>query len=137
MRPRPAAIMLMAAMLAACSTDSGEHVQTGDRVELGGQQVVSHGETDIGGQTAEDIRTSDFYFEPTILRGSGGQSITLSISNPTSTLHNFTLPRAAINQELPPGQAVKVTVMLPPSGYLVFYCRYHRSQGMLGALEAG
>ena len=124
-------------MLVACSTDSGGHVQTGDRIELGGQQVVSHGEVDINGQTAEDVEAGEFYFEPTVLRGSGGQSITLSIHNSTSSLHNFSQPLRVIDQEIPPGQTVQVTVMLLASGDLVFFCKYHRGRGMLGVLEAG
>jgi plastocyanin len=130
-------LVLTVLSLAACSTGGSAQSQAGDRIELGGQQIVSHGETDIGGQTAEDVEVADFFFSPTVLRGSGGQTITLSIHNSTSTLHNFTLVQEQIDQEVPPGQTVKVTATLPVSGGLVFFCKYHRGRGMLGALEAG
>ena len=76
-------------------------------------------------------------FDPTVLSGSGGQTLTISLDNSTSSLHNFSLPQQQLDQDVPPGQSVKVTVTLPASGELVFFCKYHHARGMLGALEAG
>jgi len=91
----------------------------------------------VGSQTIEDVHTHDFYFDPTILSGSGGQTLTISLDNSTSSLHNFSLPQQQLDQDVPPGQTVRVTVTLPASGELVFFCKYHHARGMLGALEAG
>jgi plastocyanin len=120
----------------ACSTGSAAPKE-GERVELDGQSVVNHGTIDVGGQTAEDVQAQNNYFDPTVLTGSGGETITLSIDNSTDTLHNFSLQEQQIDQDVPPGQSVKVTVTFPANGRLVFFCKYHRARGMLGELLAG
>ena len=123
-------------VLVACST-SNNTPKTGQTIVLEGQRVVDHGTIDVGGQTIEDVHLHAFYFDPTILSGSGGQTLTIALDNSTSTLHNFSLPQQQVDQDVPPGQSVQVTVTLPASGVLAFFCKYHRSKGMLGALEAG
>jgi plastocyanin len=129
-------VYAMAGVLVACSTSSNTP-KSGETVVLGGQRVLNRGTIDVGGQTIEDVHTRDFSFDPTILSGSGGQTLTISLDNSTSSLHNFSLPQEQLDQDVPPGQSVKVTVTLPANGALVFFCKYHRSRGMLGALEAG
>jgi plastocyanin len=120
----------------ACSTSSNAP-KTGSRITLDGRTILNRGTVDVGGQTAEDLQTRSYFFDPTVFAGSGGQTITLSIHNTTDTTHNFSLPQQQIDQDVPPGQTVQVSVTLPASGELVFFCRFHRSRGMLGALEAG
>jgi plastocyanin len=41
-----------------------------------------------------------------------------------------------IDQDLEAGEDAKVTVTIPQSGEVSFYCKYHKSQGMAGALSA-
>jgi len=129
-------VVALMVLAAACATSSNAP-KSGQQVILDGQRVLNHGTIDVGGQTAEDVQTHDYYFDPTILSGSGGQTITISVHNTTSKTHNFSLPLQQIDQDVGPGQTEKVTVTLPASGELVFFCKYHRSRGMLGALEAG
>ena len=133
---RKLSVCAMAGVLVACSTSSNAP-KTGQTVVLGGQRVIDHGTIDVGGQTIEDVHTRDYYFDPTVLTGSGGQTITISLDNATSNVHNFSLPLQQLDQDVPPSQSVRVTVTLPASGVLLFFCKYHRSRGMLGALEAG
>lgn len=131
------AVCAAAAVLGGCTSSSAPPAEAGDRVSIDGQRVVSHGQVDVGGRTSEELSAGDFFFDPTVVTGSGGQTITLTVSNPTSTLHNFTLPGQGIDQDLPQGQSVDVTVRFPPNGALAFFCKYHRSQGMVGELFAG
>ena len=128
--------LLAVSLLTACSTGT-EAPKEGARIVLGGQRVVDHGTIDVGGQTAEDVHAQNYFFDPTVLTGSGGQTITLSIDNSTSALHNFSLQEQQIDQDVPAGQSVTVTVQFPANGHLVFFCKYHRSRGMLGELLAG
>src|SRR6266550_2948477 len=41
-----------------------------------------------------------------------------------------------VDKDLEPGDSAKVTVTIPKSGAISFYCKYHKSMGMAGALEA-
>jgi hypothetical protein len=36
-----------------------------------------------------------------------------------------------------PGSSAKVAVTIPNSGAVSFYCKFHKSMGMAGALEVG
>ena len=129
-------LALLAVLANACSTSSNAP-KTGSTIVLDGHRIVDHGTIDVGGQTIEDVHVRNYFFEPTVFTGSGGQSITLSIDNGTTTLHNFSLPLQRIDQDVPPGQSVQVSVTLPADGELVFFCKYHRRLGMLGEVRAG
>jgi plastocyanin len=133
--PRVLVVSLMA-ISAACSGGQGKSA-VGTTLRIAGQTIVSHGQIDVGGQTAEDVDVRNYYFDPTVLSGSGGQTLTITIHNAGTTTHNFSLPQQQIDQDVPVGQTAKVTVTFPANGEIVFFCRFHRSLGMLGALKAG
>jgi plastocyanin len=41
-----------------------------------------------------------------------------------------------VDEELPSGaDGIAIDVTFPESGFQVFYCSFHRSQGMIGALS--
>jgi plastocyanin len=82
---------------------------------------------------------TDFYFEPTVLTGAPGQRLTIELDNHThnGTLHNFSLTEQSIDQDVPPfagGSHPTITVTFPQSGFLEFFCKYHRTKGMAGEL---
>jgi plastocyanin len=130
------AVVLLALAAPACGSGSGGP-SSGDIVVLDGQRVVVRSSIDVSGQTAEDVNVEDFSFDPTVLTGSGGQSLTITLHDRGSAEHNFSVPQQQLGQDVGPGQAVTVTVTFPASGVLAFFCRFHRLRGMLGALEAG
>ena len=124
-------------VLLATACSSGGGPSSGQTVVIDGQQVVVQGTVDVGGQTAEDIDAKDYSFDPTVLSGSGGQTLTISIHNRGTATHNFSIPQQQISQDVAPGQSVTVTVTFPAFGQLPFFCRFHRNRGMLGELRAG
>lgn len=133
---RRSLILAVVLVGAACSSGSAAP-RIGQTVVIDGQRVTVHGATDVGGQTSEDVDVAEFRFDPTVLTGSGGQTITLTLHNRGTLLHNFSIPQQQIDRDVSPGQSITVTVTFPAYGALPFFCRYHRSRGMLGALEAG
>jgi plastocyanin len=62
--------------------------------------------------------------------------VTLELKNEGKTEHNFSIDDQMIDQDLEAGESAKVTVTIPQSGEVSFYCKYHKSQGMAGALSA-
>ena len=82
-----------------------------------------------------DVEQDDFYFNPTIITGTPGQKVTIKLANEGSPTHNFTLEDQNIDQDVSPGSDATVTVTFPQSGTLEFYCKFHRSQGMVGELS--
>ena len=81
-----------------------------------------------------DNDNANYYFDPTVLTGKPGQKLTIEVKNTGSTVHNFTLAGGGANKDVQPGQTAKVTVTFPGSGFMEFYCRFHRRFGMVGEL---
>jgi plastocyanin len=79
----------------------------------------------------------DYTFNPTFLRGSPGQNLTLRIANKGEEEHNFSLLAPQVDKDIAPAATADVTVTFPSSGVLRFFCKYHATLGMNGQLLAG
>ena len=79
------------------------------------------------------IEAGDFFFSPTCVTGVPGGTVTLTVHNGGVTLHNVSIPSLHIDMDMTSGQTITVRVSMG-SAPLVFFCKYHRSSGMLGAL---
>ena len=87
----------------------------------------------------EGVNTGGWAFSSTILVGTPGQTLELTVVNPVGPQifeleHNFTLEDQAINVDIPIGEEQVVTVTFPQSGSLTFFCRRHVDEGQAGAL---
>ena len=125
----PGVVLVLAFVATACSNSEG------GTTTIAGQKANDHGTKDVSGESSVELEQDNFYFEPTILKGSPGQKLTIELSNEGSALHNFSIPDQSIDQDVQPDTKGEVTVTLPDSGTLVFFCKYHQSRGMVGALE--
>ena len=120
---------------AAGHEDAGEgHEEQGTK-EIGGEQATYHGTTDVSGSNHFELELDDFYFGPTVLEGEPGQTLNLGLFNEGGEHHTFTID-GVVDEELPSGaDGIAIDVTFPESGYQVFYCSFHRGQGMIGALS--
>ena len=72
-------------------------------------------------------------FSPSILTGSPGQVLRVTVyqtdDHSADFQHNFSIDALNISEDIKkgPGHSVTVTVTLPESGSLGFYCSYHVS----------
>jgi plastocyanin len=96
--------------------------------------VNDHGATDLGAKPGLEVEIDDFYFSPTFIKAAPGGAVKVALKNDGSTAHTFTIDALKIDKTLQPGTTLTVPVTLPASGALAFYCRFHRGQGMQGAL---
>jgi plastocyanin len=109
-----------------------------ETVTIAGRDAASHGSEDVTGADEIQLELDDFYFEPTVLEGEAGQTLTVSMFNEGDAPHTFTIDELQIDEELQPGdEGLTAEVTFPDSGALVFYCRFHVGGGMLGGLSAG
>lgn len=116
----------------------GEGDEAQGTITIAGEEATNHGSQDVSGASEFQLEADDFYFGPTVLEGEAGQQLALGLSNEGGVSHTFTTDSAGIDEELPSGaDGIEIDVTFPDSGALVFYCRFHRSQGMLGALSVG
>ena len=81
--------MLVAALalLAPACTASGPTIRLAD-----GQRASAHGEADVAGDSATVVELGEFFFKPTVLRGTPGQRLTVTLSNQGNGLHDFAIP---------------------------------------------
>ncbi|MCC6179324.1 MAG: cupredoxin domain-containing protein [Chloroflexi bacterium] len=134
----PASPIAAASPLAPASpTASPQAALPEGEVRLGSFTFNNHGLKDARGTDELELEADDFYFEPTFVRGTPGQKLTLEIENEGAAEHTFTIPGQQIDTVLQPGGKADVAVTVPNSGALRFYCRFHTSLGMNGELLAG
>ena len=103
-------------------------------ITINGDKANKHGSEDVSGKSSVEVEQDNYYFNPTILTGSPGEKVTITLKNEGSTTHNFSLDQQNLSKDVSTGQQATVTVTFPRSGVLEFYCRFHRSLGMVGEL---
>jgi plastocyanin len=124
----------------ACSKSSsavpsGGEAESSSTTTLNGQTANDHGTKDVSGGGEFELEVDSFYFNPTVLTGHAGDKLTLTLSNESTTTHNFSLPDQNVDKDIPSDGTATVDVTFPSSGTLVFFCKFHQSQGMVGALK--
>lgn len=127
---------VLALVLAACGGSGGSDESEEGSTTIGGMTAQLHGTKDVSGETGKvEIELDDDYFEPTILKGTPGQKVTLELKNEGEQAHTLTISDQGIDTEVQPGDEAEADVTFPESGQLAFVCRFHESNGMVGALE--
>ena len=123
--------MALAVVAPAC-TGGGRSIRLAD-----GQRASAHGEADVAGVSTTVIEMDEFFFRPTVLHGTPGQRLTVTLSNQGNSLHDFRIAAEHIDANVEAGTPVTVTVTFPEKGALTFECRYHLLQNMRGELVTG
>jgi len=118
------AAVVLAAGAAGCGSDNN-----------GGSSSSGSSSAKSGGST--ELELDDNYFKPTTISGKAGSTLKLELKNEGSAEHTFTIDSQKVDKELEGGKTAEVTVKFPASGSVQFYCRYHKSSGMVGKLTVG
>ncbi|MBV9951078.1 MAG: cupredoxin domain-containing protein [Acidimicrobiia bacterium] len=79
-----------------------------------------------------ETELDDFYFGPAFIKAKPGSTVKVELHNEGSVAHTFTIDSAHVDETLKPDAKMTVTVKVPSSGSLQYYCRFHRAQGMQG-----
>jgi len=77
----------------------------------------------------------DFSYKPTFVRVHVGTTVSLIVANDGSELHSFSIegvPGTRLN--IRPGTSQSITLAFRQPGALTFFCRFHRANGMQGAI---
>jgi plastocyanin len=97
--------------------------------------TINNGGTfDATGKTSVDVTATNFVFSPSTIIATPGQLLKLVVHNTSGTPHNISQTAQGVNQDLDPGSTHTVTVTVPASGRLVFFCEYHHASGMNGTI---
>jgi plastocyanin len=106
----------------------------GGQKSIAGVNANDHGTKAVEDNGKTEVEMDDYYFQPTVLQGKPGEKVTLELKNEGQTEHSFTVDSQGIDKDIQPGDEAEVTVMIPKSGVVSFYCKFHKSEGMAGAL---
>lgn len=87
----------------------------------------------VDGGTIE-MEMDEAYFEPTVLKGPPGATVTVELENEGVRQHNFSVPSQGIDLNCGVRASGEVTVVFPRSGVLPFICKYTGTSGMRGEL---
>jgi len=117
----------------ASPTESSD--EGGGTITINGDKANDHGTKTVSGDSIK-VELDDFYFEPTTIQGTPGSKVKLELDNEGSTIHNLTVSDQGIDQDVNAGEDKDVTVTIPQSGSIQFFCKYHKSLGMVGQLSA-
>ncbi|HEV2311350.1 MAG TPA: cupredoxin domain-containing protein [Acidimicrobiia bacterium] len=129
-------LVSVAALAAAAVPATGALAATSAKassppVKISGK-VNNHGTAPATGG-AVTLTQNDYFFSPTFVSvPKGVTSVAVTVTNNGSTTHSFTVPSANITADLNPGATMTFTVPVTGNG-VYFYCRFHRSLGMVGA----
>jgi plastocyanin len=138
----PALLIGLTACGSSSSDGSGAGGSTGTAaaaapVQLSGT-VTDKGSKTLGsGATTLELEADDFSFTPTFVKATPGQQLTVEIENQGSATHTFTSAELGVDQEVAPGAKESVSITVPTTGAAGFFCRFHRSSGMQGAIYTG
>jgi plastocyanin len=127
-------------LVAGCGSSSSSSGSTessssgGGKKTIAGVQANDHGTKTASSSGKTEVELDDFYFKPTVLQGKPGEQVKLELKNESKVEHTFTIDSQGIDQDLQPGDEAEVMVTIPKSGALSFYCKFHKSSGMAGAL---
>jgi plastocyanin len=116
------------------STTTQASSSGGGQKAIAGVKANDHGTKAAAASGKTEVELDDFYFEPTVLTGKPGQKVTLELKNMGSTEHSFTIDSQNVDKVIAPGEQAEVVVTIPKSGAVSFYCKFHKSSGMAGAL---
>jgi len=140
--PKVGAIVMSAALLVAgCSKSSNEAAPSGSaeasgsagasasptQITIGSDKANDHGSKTVSGESSVEVEQDDFYFGPTILTGDPGQQLTIMLHNEGSVTHNFSIDAQSVDTTVNAGSEASVTVTFPNSGFVEFYCKFHRA----------
>jgi len=130
-------------LLTGCgSSSSSSNSTTGSTGSSGGggQKTIAgvmandHGTKTASSSGTTEVELYDYYFEPTVIEGKAGQKVRLELKNEGKVEHSFTVSSESIEKTLSPGGKAEVSVTIPKSGVVSFFCKFHKSSGMAGAL---
>ena len=94
--------------------------------------VNDHGAAAAAGSRLQ-VEAGDSFFAPTCQTRVRPGTLTLVVRNTGRILHNVSVPAQKLDKDAAPGQTITVTVKVAGTP-LQFFCKYHRTAGMFGAL---
>ncbi len=137
--------------LAACGSGGSSSTTSSSSAATGSSTTASSTPSYGGGSTSTTKTTSassssgstvseamyDNYFATKTITGKPGAKVTVKLVNKGSNEHNFKIDsQKGVDADVEAGDSKTVTLTVPKSGSVQFYCEYHKGLGMVGTVKA-
>lgn len=151
------ALTLGSLALAACGSSSDNSSQSADagsaatNTTAAASSTPSYGGAYSGGSKSSSSSSAsstasgskvteamyDNYFGTKTISGKPGAKVTVKLVNKGSNEHNFKIDsQKGVDADVDAGETKTVTLTIPKSGSVQFYCEYHKGIGMVGSVKA-
>jgi plastocyanin len=142
MKTFPVVLAIAALGLAACGSSSNNSSSSSTSTSAaagGGYGGASSNKTTAAssssGKTVVDME--DNFFKQKTIKGKAGSTVKIELKNDGSNEHNFKIDsQKQADADVSPGKTATVSVKIPASGSVQFYCEYHKGLGMVGKVKA-
>jgi plastocyanin len=127
--------------LAACGS-SGDSSSSSSSASSGGGGYGSASSktttaSSSGSSSQIKVGMVDNAFQPKTITGKAGSTVKVALNNTGQNEHNFKIDgQKAADADIKPGKSATVSVKIPASGTVQFYCEYHKGLGMVGTVKA-
>jgi uncharacterized cupredoxin-like copper-binding protein len=124
--------------LAACGSSSSNKSSSSSPSAGGGYGTKAAATNkSTAAVSSSEIDMYDNYFKGKTITGKAGSTMKIKLKNDGSNDHNFKIDSQLkqANADLKPGATATVSVTIPKSGTLQFYCEYHKGLGMTGTVK--
>ena len=137
MKKITALLMVGTLALAACgsSDDNTSSSSSGSSGGAYGSSKTTKTSSASGGSSEIKVGMVDNSFEPTTITGKAGSTVKVELKNTGQREHNFAIDSQKVNKDVEPGEDATVSVKIPSSGSVQFYCEYHKGLGMVGTVK--
>jgi plastocyanin len=141
MAKTPALFVVAAALaLAACGSSGNSSSNTSSSASTaasssgyGTKQATT---TSSSGSGSSTVEMHDYYFKSKTITGKPGSTVKIELKNEGKNQHNFKIDsQKQANADVKPGATATVSVKIPTSGSVQFYCEYHKGLGMVGTVK--
>jgi plastocyanin len=140
----PAIVVVVAALgLAACgssgnssSSNTSSSGSTSTSASSGGYGTKQATTTSSSGSSSSTVEMHDNFFKSKTITGKPGSTVKILLKNEGQNQHNFKIDsQTQANADVKPGANATVSVKIPSSGSVQFYCEYHKGLGMVGTVK--
>lgn len=118
------------------SSSSSTAAAGGGGYGSGGSKTTSSNAATSNSSGEIKMQMVDDAFQPKAITGKAGSTVKVELKNTGSREHNFKIDGQKADADVEPGEDATVSVKIPTSGSVQFYCEYHKGLGMVGTVKA-
>lgn len=118
------------------SSSSSTAAAGGGGYGSGGSKTTSSNAATSNSSGEIKMQMVDDAFQPKAITGKAGSTVKVELKNTGSREHNFKIDGQKADADVEPGEDATVSVKIPASGSVQFYCEYHKGLGMVGTVKA-